>query len=102
MLASDAAVQLEHLAKLGLPEAIDELALEYDAIAAAAEDMLRCGELRKNEYDVVKKLDDYLSKISGKANASLWTAEALASRPEWEEVRKQAKEIFRLLGRPHY
>lgn len=56
ILASDATVQLEYLQKLGLPEGIDELALEYDAIAGAAEDMLKHRELEKGQYDVVKNL----------------------------------------------
>lgn len=97
MLASDAVVQLEHLQRLGLPGGIDELALEYDAIAAAADDMLRCGELDKNQYDSVKKLDNVMSRMSGKTKAGLWMAEALVSAPEWKEVRSQAKECCRLL-----
>lgn len=98
VLASDAPAQLQHLQKLGLPEGIDELALEYDAIAAAADDMLRLGELHKNQYDAVKKLDDLLSRMSGNANSRLWTTEALSSAPEWKEVRSAAKECRRHLG----
>jgi len=97
VLASDPARQLEHLRELGLPEGIDELALEYDAIAAAADDMLRLRELDQNQYDSVKKLDGLLSRMSGKANSTLWTAEALSSAPEWKEVRSVAKECLRHL-----
>jgi hypothetical protein len=93
-LASDAEAQLEHLRKLGLPGGIDELALEYDDIAAAADDMFRLHELDKNQCDSVKKLRNLLSRMSGKANSVLWTAEALCSAPEWKEVRSVAKECL--------
>lgn len=96
VLASDAVTQLEHLRKLNLPGGVYELALEYDAVAAAAEDMLQCEELNKNQYDSVKKLTNLLSRMSGKAKANLWTAESLASAPEWKEVRSAAKECLQL------
>jgi hypothetical protein len=102
VLASDAAGQLDHLRELGLPEGIDELALEYDDIAGAAENMLECGELDKSQYEAVRKLDTLLSQMSGKANATLWTTAALAAAPEWNEVRHHAKGCLRLLERnPH-
>ena len=97
VLASDPARQLEHLCELGLPDGIDELALEYDAIAAAAGDMLRLGELNKNQYDWIQKLDDLLSRMSSKSGSRLWTAEAISSAPEWKEVRGTAKECLRRL-----
>lgn len=97
VLASDATAQLEHLRKLGLSGGFDELALEYDDIAAAAEDMLLCQELDKNQYARVKKLSEQLSRMSGPANTKLWTAEALSAAPEWEEVRKMANECLRFI-----
>jgi len=97
VLASDAEAQLDYLRKLGLPEGIDEIALEFDDIAAAADDMLRLRELDQNQYNWVKKLADLLSRMSGKANSMLWTAEALSSAPEWQEVRNVAKECLRHL-----
>lgn len=98
VLASDPVRQLEHLRDLGLPEGIDELALEYDAIAAAADDMLRRRELDQNQYDAVKNLDEMLSRMSGKVHLALWTPEALSSAPEWEEVRSAAKDCLRVLA----
>jgi hypothetical protein len=80
-----------------LPGGIDELALEYDAIAAAADDMLLHGELDKNQYDSVKKLNALLSRMGGKANASIWTPNALSSSDDWMEVRSLAKESLRSL-----
>jgi hypothetical protein len=99
VLASDATAQLEHLGRLGLSVGIDELALEYDDIAAAADDMLRCREIDENQYDWVKKLHKQLSEMSGQANSRLWTVEALSSAPEWKEVRHLAKECLRLIER---
>ena len=97
LLASDPVAHLQHLRGLGLPEEIDELALEYDDIAAAADDMLQLGELNKNQYDSVKKLDDLVSRMSGITNLQLWTTEGLSSALEWKEVRRLAKECLRLL-----
>jgi hypothetical protein len=45
-------------------------------------------------------LDARLAEMSGERNAALWTDEALRSRPEWEEVRRCAREILELLGWP--
>jgi hypothetical protein len=97
LLASDPSKQLQHLRELGLPEGIDELALEYDAIAAAADDMLQLGELDRQQFDSVRKLDGLLSCMSGEANSMLWTAESLSSAREWQEVRSVAKECLRHL-----
>lgn len=97
VLASEPAQQIEHLRAIGLPEGIDELALEYDAVASAADDMLQHRELDKNQYDSVKRLDGLLSLMSGKANSRHWTIEALLSAAEWKEVRIAAKRCLRTL-----
>ena len=97
VLAADADAQLDQLQKMGLPEGIDEIALQYDDIAAAGDDMLRLREIDKHQYDAVKKLNELLSRMSGKAHSKLWTSEALVSAPEWNEVRSAAKECLSLL-----
>ena len=94
LLASPATAQLEHLSALGLPGVIDELALEYDDIAAAADNMLVEGELDNFQCSCVKELNRFLREISGKHNAHLWTAEALRSAPEWEQVRHKASDCL--------
>lgn len=96
VLRSPADAQLEHLVSLGLPNGIDELALEFDDIAGAAEDMLECGELNQSQYDSVKKLSDLISKISGQHRSELWTTAALFLSEEWKAVRKLANECLRL------
>jgi hypothetical protein len=43
-------------------------------------------------------LDALTSEMSGQHNARLWTDEALRSRPEWDEVRRQARKTLVLFG----
>jgi hypothetical protein len=96
LLSSDAESQLEHLRSIGLSECIDELALDYDAIAAAAGDMLQRGEINADQRECIAELNSWLKMISGHANAHLWTAEALRSSEEWREVRFKASQCLRL------
>jgi hypothetical protein len=94
ILAADAGDQLAHLAQMDVPVCIDELALDYDAIAAAAGDMLGKGELNSDQCACVTCLNTLLKQMSGKLNAHLWTAEGLYSAPEWTEVRRRARECL--------
>jgi|HubBroStandDraft_4_1064222.scaffolds.fasta_scaffold231145_1 hypothetical protein len=96
VLSSDAESQLEHLRSTGFSECIDELALDYDAIAAAAGDMLQRGEINADQRECVSELNSLLSMMSGQANAHLWTPEALRSSEKWKEVRTKASECLRL------
>ena len=98
-LASDAAAQLDYLRKIGVPDGIDELALDYDAIAAAAGEMLRCGELNSSQYDCISRLNEWLQRMSGCAKSHLWTPEALYSAQEWRQVRTMAIECINELNR---
>jgi hypothetical protein len=97
VLASAPSIQLEHLAQLGLPEGIDELALEYDDIAAAAGTMLNNGVLNQAQADCATKLNQFQNEFSGQANAHLWTVEALQSAEEWKTVRGMAAECLATL-----
>lgn len=58
---------------------VDEMALDYDGIAAAADNMLREGEINSAQCKCVKALDRYLDSFSGAANAELWDQTALRS-----------------------
>ena len=98
VLASPAHQQLEHLRQIGLANGFDELALAYNDTAAAAEDMQQCSELTQAQYEAVRKLDRYLSSISGNEHSDLWTADALSSADEWKEVRRLAKNTLDLLN----
>jgi len=97
MLACDADVQLKYLCELGTPEGVDELALEYDDIAAAADTMLQEGDINERQHNSVKKLTEWLKRMSGPANAHLWTVEALRSAKEWSYVRTLADKCLALL-----
>jgi len=45
-------------------------------------------------------LDARLNEMSGEHNGELWTDAALRSRPEWEEVRRDAQKTLELLQWP--
>jgi len=99
-LAADADAQLGSLRRQGCipPELyIDELALDYDAIAMAAEGMLLDGELDEPACDAVESLNRYLSSISGRENARLWTEKALRHSPEWQKARSMATHCLAML-----
>jgi hypothetical protein len=98
VLASPAPDQVEHLRRLGPLDIADELALEYDDIAAAAEDMREKAELTELQCERVLGLNDYLGSFSGAQNSHLWTIEALGSARQWSEVRRLACEILELFG----
>lgn len=97
MLAADPDMQVAYLRSLDVGDCCDELALDYDAIAAAATDMLYKGELNTEQRDCVVSLNDYLTEISGAANAHLWTFEALGFSEEWQRVRTMAGNCLSLL-----
>ena len=46
------------------------------------------------------ELDSFLDRMSGKPNAHLWTDEALRSLPEWNQVRRMARQALELFGWP--
>jgi hypothetical protein len=97
MLASQPDEQLRHLEEIGAPESLDELALQYDDIAAAANDMLLSGELSRPQYEAAVALDEFLLRMSGQDKQDLWLTERLFSASEWQEVRRLASELLKLL-----
>src|ERR1041385_2221062 len=80
VLAASADAQLAYLAKLGRPGLIDELALEFDDIAASANFLFDAGVLNKEQCECVRNLNAFLRKFGGDANSVLWTSEALRDR----------------------
>ena len=71
VLASTAEEQLQYLKDQGVPECIDELALDYDAIAAAADRMVGDGELDNQQCLRVKQLSEFLAQFGGQSYAGL-------------------------------
>jgi len=43
----------------------------------------------------LRVLDAKLELMSGRANATLWTEEAVIDAPEWAEVRTLARDVMR-------
>jgi len=79
----------------------------YDVAFEVADDfgnwcqwVLDCGdvELTTAQRSSLAAMNGLLDKMSGERNARLWTDDALRLRPEWEEVRRRAREILDLFG----
>ena len=86
-LASAADTQIEYLHGLGMHDLCDELALEFDDlffVHRASPDSLGGAD------GALSDLDRALKRMSGEANAHLWTEQALRSAPQWREVRALA------------
>ena len=97
ILAADAQTQMRYLENLGTPGCVDELALEYEDTAAAADMMFDRGEINREQLDSIVQLNEYIGGISGESNAHLWTSGALYESQEWQEVRRQAKASLALM-----
>ena len=65
----------------------DELALEFDGMFQAADDMIEHGELTPAEKEALLPLDALLRKWGGQENADFWRREALFDDARWAEVR---------------
>jgi hypothetical protein len=98
VLSSDARWQFAHLEESEVPGVVDELALEFDAISAAVDNMLCEGEIDQTQSECIKALDTRLNEMSGPSRAHLWTPEALLSASEWHEVRVLAKRCLELFA----
>jgi len=57
-------------------------------------------KLTDQQRSRIAALDARLEQMSGEHNAELWTDDALRSRPEWENVRRDAREILELFQWP--
>ncbi|MEQ0560469.1 hypothetical protein ABJI51_15380 [Amycolatopsis sp. NEAU-NG30] len=77
------------LREIGVPGAADELALEFDDFRESVE--------HGAAAPVLAELDRLLTRMSGAANAHLWTAEALTTEPDWQRVRDLAGTALGLL-----
>ena len=75
----------------------DELALEFDHSWKTA-----AGNhtFTPAQHSRLAELKAFLSGISGRQNAHLWTEQALSDAPEWEEIREYARQALASLGWP--
>jgi hypothetical protein len=91
-LASPADAQIAYLHGIGVGGLADELALEFEDLLATHRTTLGpAGQ-------VLTELDQVLERMSGEANAHLWTDLALQSAPEWREVRDLAAQALTALS----
>ena len=93
-LALPAEEQLTFLSRLGVPGVIDELALQFHDLAVIADQLLGAGKITPEQLSVVKGLDEVLTGMSGRHNASLWTEDSLKRSASWEDVRRRAMVYF--------
>jgi hypothetical protein len=87
---------VRNLHALGVPP--DELALDFDDISNAADDVLSRNPDARDVRQKLSLLDQKLSEMSGPAHTELWTVEALHKAPEWNEVRDDAGALLRELS----
>lgn len=96
LLASEATVQLDSLGERGLAPSVNELAMEFDDIACARDDMLAKGELNASEHRAVAMLDAAFDKMTP-ADGAVWTPEAVKHDVRWADIRRLAAECHRKL-----
>jgi hypothetical protein len=75
----------------------DELALDFDAFAAAASNLVESGELSSEAHQMVRTLHDHLGRFSGAHNAQEWTEAALHHSPNWAIARELASKALTLM-----
>jgi hypothetical protein len=95
-LASSADSQVSYLQSMNL--SADELALELDDSLPALGSLLESGQVTDQQAAAMRRVDEALSQMSGRANRELWTEEGLRHAPEWERVRNLAGEALALLN----
>jgi hypothetical protein len=83
--------QIAILAACGDPHAIDELALAFDDAFWVVAEAYRRNQLGQAEMVALDELNSWLNEMSGQANASKWTQEALIHHADWERVRQLAR-----------
>ena len=95
-LAAPAALQDERLCGCGFDAQYgnDELALVFEGIYLAANDMRACGELSDDQVSAPQPLNTLLLKWSGQEHEDFWRREALWTDSRWEEVRACAQTVL--------
>jgi hypothetical protein len=93
LLAMPAAHQVRWLEESRFP--VDELALQLeDSVLACFPRLVDRGILSTAAGEAVTAADGLLGTFSGRANAPLWTREALTAEPVWARVRELAQEAL--------
>ena len=79
-------------------EVADELALGWEEAHRELQSIQ--AQLTPAQFKAIEDLDDYLAYISGKANLSQWTVEALTTSSEWQLLRNLAGKILEQMNWP--
>ncbi|HYI47731.1 MAG TPA: hypothetical protein VEX35_04625 [Allosphingosinicella sp.] len=74
----------------------DELALDFED--GLYELVGHEDEIDQGQRAAIDALDGLLIGMSGRANASFWTEDALRSHPIWDEIRDAAKAVAEAFG----
>jgi hypothetical protein len=94
MLAATADEQVAWCRRHGWCE--DELALDFDWAAG----LVRTVDEQAPEllspwlHELLRRIDERLDEMSGPVNSGKWTAEGLATDPDWAEVRELARQAL--------
>lgn len=76
----------------------DEIALTFDDTYALADSLKQEGLITSTQNDKLRQIDTLLEKMSQDENT--WTCEALRTLPQWEGVRRLARETLRAFHTP--
>lgn len=91
--------QLAYLKSIGDEcKCLDELALEFNDAFIFLNQFIEDRRVPEATAAAIAAVDKQLDAMSGEKNARLWTSEALATTPEWKEVRALAVRALALLG----
>ena len=88
LLAAEPQNQIDHFLPPGFPLVADEMANDFGNWSMAVG---RYWRLTGEQTLRLKDLNDLLHRMSGKANAGLWTVQALTDKPQWKNVRSLAQ-----------
>ncbi|MFC5823036.1 hypothetical protein [Nonomuraea insulae] len=88
-LSWDADQQLGHVRNLKV--GVDELALEFDDALHLAQAKVQEGVLGQDALQTLLPVDTHLRCMTD-TGTDVWTEEAVATSPEWQELRTLAKQ----------
>ena len=87
---------------MGLGQVADEMALDFENYYSNLyPEYIQRKWITTDQKIALDKLDQFLRKKSGKKNFTFWENSQLSIHPDWEKIRKMAKEILILLHKDH-
>ncbi len=83
---------------MGIGLASDEMAEDFYRFFSDRQEFLDRGLLAANTLTPLQHLHDYLDQRSGDHAPDFWDELNLATHPDWQNVRQQAKAILEEMG----